>query len=111
MAWSIDARVPVQFGTLEDAAAEDALLVEGDGGVGTFLPAQGHPAACACCAGRSPAAAALDTLFQRRARGEIPFFRRVVAVTSSPEGDLEVWTALRSDPVVAARFRPYSGTS
>jgi hypothetical protein len=35
----------------------------------------------------------------------LPFFRRVVAVTRSAEGDMAVWTALRGDPLTAGRFR------
>lgn len=48
---------------------------------------------------------ALDRLFQRRARGDVAFFRQVLAVTATPEGDLEVWSALRGDVLVSARFR------
>lgn len=112
MTWSVDLRVPVRFGAVAEAGAADALLVEGGGvPVGEHpsevfaVGAPGHAPDCACCAPRSEAAAALNRLFQRRARGEVPFFRKVVAVTATPEGDLAVWTALRSDPVASARFR------
>jgi hypothetical protein len=111
MAWAIDARIPVRLGALADAADDDAVLVEGS------LPACAHPAerfdpappghapGCACCVPRSGAARALDRLFQRRARGEGPFFRRVLAVTATPEGDVEVSSALRDDNLASARFR------
>ncbi len=111
MTWSIDARIPVRLGSLGELGAGDAVLVQGAGEVGAgaverFEPEPlAHAAACGCCAGRSAAAQALDRLFQRRARGEVGFFRRVLAVTSSEAGDLEVWSALRNDAVASARFR------
>lgn len=113
MGWNIDARVPVLLGRLVDAEPEDALLVEGPTPeaacgralAGFELGASEHAAGCACCAPHSPVALALNALFQARAKGELPFFRRVVAVTHSAEGDIAVWTALRSDPLTAGRFR------
>lgn len=109
MAWSVDARVAVRFGGVGDAGEGDALLVEGgvpDGLTGEgFEVSVGHVAGCACCVPQSAAAAALARLFQRRARGEVPFFRRVVAVTATEAGDMAVWAAIRSDAVASARFR------
>ncbi len=112
MAWSVDARVAVRFGSLAEVGEDDALLVEGNAAVPDgcsaerFEPAAAdHLTGCACCAGRSPAASALALLFQRRARAEVPFFRRIVAITTTSDGDLEVWNALRSDPLASARFR------
>lgn len=111
MAWSVDARVPVVLGVPSDVGEADAVLVEraaalAGGAQESFLPVAGaHIAGCACCVARGPAAVALDRLFQRRVRGEIGFFRRVVVITATAEGDLEVWSALRNDPVVSARFR------
>lgn len=111
MTWSVDARVPVVLASLSEVREGDAILVEGapaamDGARESFLPAPGgHVAGCACCMARGSAAIALDRLFQRRARGEVGFFRRVVVVTATAEGDLDVWSALRNDPVASARFR------
>lgn len=110
MTWSVDARVPVLLASLSDIGEGDAALIEGAAGSGGdregFVPMPGaHAAGCACCVARGPAAVALDRLFQRRARGEIGFFRRVVVVTATVEGDMEVWSALRNDPVASARFR------
>ena len=111
MPWSIDARIPVRLGSVALAGTGDAILIEGtstpaDYPAEMFAPATtSHAPGCACCVARSPAAVALDRLFQRRARGEIGFFRRVIAVTASPEGDIAVWSALRDDPVASARFR------
>ncbi len=111
MSWSLDARIPVRLGAANPAEEDAAFLVEGVPGVAErpaegFTPeVSGHAPGCSCCAARSPAALALDRLFQRRARGEVTFFRRVIAVTSSPEGDMAVHAALQNDPVASARFR------
>jgi hypothetical protein len=120
MAWSIDARIPVTL--LPDAAAlpgamasgrPAALLAEGAAPepaaapvTGTFAPeATLHPAACACCAGRSPAAQALDRLFQDRVRGRVAWFDRVLVVTTTLQGRDELARALALDPLTTARFR------
>jgi hypothetical protein len=111
MTWSVDARVPVVLASLSEIGEGDAALIESAeaperGARESFLPVAGaHVAGCACCVARGPAAVALDRLFQRRARGEVGFFRRVVVVTATAEGDMEVWSALRNDPVASARFR------
>jgi hypothetical protein len=116
MAWNLDARIPVRFGPLDQAGGDDALIVEGGpaprtgaAAVAFELDGGGHPAGCACCVARSPAAQALYALFQARAKGEVPFFRRVLAVTRTPEGDLAVWSAVRNDPLAAGRFRLEDG--
>ena len=108
MGWSVDARVPVRFGSVADAAEGDAVLIEGD------APAPGcpvvrfgttdHPAGCACCVPRSGAAQALSALFLARAKGETPFFRRVLAV-AGPNGEAAVRAALQADAMVAGCFR------
>ena len=116
MAWKLDKRIPVRFGRLDEAGEDDALVIEGAAAPRTgaaavaFEPDGGiHRAGCACCAARSPAAQALNALFQARAKGEAPFFRRVLAVTRTPEGDLAVWSAVRNDPLTAGRFRLEDG--
>ncbi len=63
-----------------------------------------HAAGCACCQPRPPLAAALARLFLARARGEIPFFVRVV-VPCPPEREAALGATLAADPVTAARFR------
>ena len=97
MALMVDARVGVVFGAAFEAQEGDAVLSNG-------LADTGHPAGCACCTPRSAAADALSRLFLQRARGEVAFFRRVLVVTDEA-GKAAVRTALRSDPVVCARFR------
>jgi len=119
MSWSLDARIPVSF--LSDQAALAGVLAVGKPAAIVSLAPPGptpqgsvaavcfeagvmvHPVACACCQGaRSPAAQALDGLFQARARGASPWFDRVLVLAEA--GD-EVRAALREDSMAAARFR------
>ena len=131
MPWSLDARIPIVI--VADpaalAAALDTALAGGrpaavllgpkppassqpDGmplgavALASFdLSAAAHAAACACCAGRGPAAAALDRLFQARVRNACPWFELVVALAETPEAEAEIAAALTRDAVTAARFR------
>ena len=114
MVESPDDRVPVRFGSAEGAGRDDALLVEGDAvvpaghAVARFKLAPGligHPFGCACCVPRGPVAEALGRLFLARARGEVAFFRSVVAVVATPAGEAAVRAALAEDQVSAGRFR------
>ena len=98
MTWSVDARVPVRFGSPEEAGPEDVVVMEGD------LGSLGHVAGCACCVPRGGAGRALARLFEQRARGEVAFFRRVLIVASA-QGREAVTQALREDPVASGRFR------
>ena len=63
-----------------------------------------HRFGCACCAGRSAAAVALDRLFQARARGRAPWFDRV-AVMAGPAAQADVAAALGGDALTLARYR------
>lgn len=121
MTWSLDARIPLVI--VPDAAALEAALAGGKPAAvlaeappparpGTAvalasfdLSGPSHAAACACCGGRSAAAAALDRLFQARVRNACPWFERVVALAETPAARAEVEAALRDDAVTAARFR------
>src|SRR3954469_5670562 len=117
MAWSLDARIPLSFGTaaslVEAEAGATALLVEAPpeplppGAVGqvSFTPGPAHAPACGCCGGRSAAAVALDRLFQARVRGQCSWFDRVLAIVETPAAAAEIEAALRGDAVTAARFR------
>jgi len=108
-----EARIPVVFAA--DAAPEDAQLREGSGAAGPAIewftagaapPANpGHLAGCFCCTPRGAAGLALARLALARARGEAPFFRRVVVRTITAEGHAAVLRALATDPVAAARYR------
>lgn len=115
MAWSLDVRIPLSFGTaasLAEAGAT-ALLVEappdplppGAVAQASFAPGPAHAAACSCCGGRNAAATALDRLFQARVRAQCGWFDRVLAIVETPEAATEVVAALREDAVTAARFR------
>jgi hypothetical protein len=106
-------RIDLRFGAVGDAGPEDALLIEGDAPtdrpavVRFTLPLRiaAHPAGCSCCAPRGPVAEALGRLFLARARGEVPWFRGVVAAVVSEAGAEAVRAALTEDVVTAARFR------
>ena len=106
-----DDRVPVRLVTsvidmtdglvIADAATQlappaGARLVE--------FQAPSHAAGCACCAGRAPLASLLARLFTERARGDIPFFRIVVAV-SDASGLRTAREMMRTDPFLAGRYR------
>lgn len=112
MSFSLDARIPVIFGTPEQAGPDDAVLVEGGaepgpGAQASFQPAveTGHGAGCTCCLPRNQAGRALAALLQDRARGRVPFFNRVLACPTSDAGRAELEAALDRDPVAAACFR------
>lgn len=114
-----DARIPVTF--LPDAAALGAWLAAGgpaalltDGaevppGLAAsqrFTPQSAHRIGCACCAGRTAAAIALDRLFQGRARDPRRWFERVAVLAATPVARREAAAALEDDVLTLARFRP-----
>ena len=118
MAWSLDARIPLAMVPDEEALAASladdrltAVLAEapppprGRAVAVVSFDLSAHPGGCACCGGRSTAAAALDRLFQARVRGACGWFDRVVALADSDAARGEITAALRDDPVTAARFR------
>lgn len=116
----LDARTPVRLlppgaGAAERArAARPGAVVLAEAGAEGAEPAARfapgpHAAACACCAGRAPAALALDRLFLERVRGTRPWFDAVLAVTATPAGAAAVRDALAGDAVVAARYRLEGG--
>ncbi len=86
----IDARIPVVFGV--PPGENDAVLVPA---------AAVHPAGCACCLARGPAAAEFDRLFLDRVRGAVPWFTRVTVAHDDPA----VRATVQDDPVVSGRFR------
>jgi len=118
----VDARVPLRIGVLAEAGPDDALLVEGDGPapggppverfrlpVFVIGPAGPHRIGCACCVPRGPVAEALARLFLARARGDVGFFRSVLAVPLGAAGAAAIRAALESDQVSASRFRLLDG--
>jgi hypothetical protein len=120
MMTAVDDRVTVRFGSADAAGPDEALLVEGQAPAPAGHPEArfrlvpglaGHPAGCVCCTPRGPVAEALGRLFLARARGEVAFFRSVVAVVATPAGEATVQAALAEDQVSAARFRLVSSSS
>lgn len=121
MVWSLDARIPIVTVASEAALAEAlaagrpaAVLAEAPppempaGAVALVsfdLSGPTHAVGCACCAGRSPVAAALDRLFQARVRGNCGWFERVLALAETDAARAALAQAMRDDAVTAARFR------
>lgn len=106
---------PAGLGAALEGPGPAALLLEATAAAGRLpdaLPrtdfaatAARHVFGCACCAGRSPAAIALDRLFQQRVRGQCAWFERVVALVPGAEGAAMLRAALREDVLTAARYR------
>jgi hypothetical protein len=108
-----DDRVPVRMGDVVSAGPGEALLIEGDAPappgatVARFRlgAAGGHRAGCACCRTPGAAAEALARLYVGRARGDVAWFRAVVAVPETVAGQQAIATALQEDRLVVGRFR------
>ena len=102
----IDARIPVVFAPITPHPA-DYVLSEGTDFTPPDLVAAPHDTSCLCCAGgRNPVASLLGGLFFARARGTVPFFRRVVVHARTDAGRTAVALALADDPVASGCFRP-----
>ncbi|WP_249732147.1 hypothetical protein [Roseococcus sp. SDR] len=116
----MDARIPVSI-LPEPGALAAALAAGKPAAVVTLAPpgpmpegaacavtfeagVTAHAVACACCQGRSPAAQALDRLFQARVRGQARWFDRVLVLDEEGAGEA-VRAALTEDSLAAARFR------
>jgi len=106
-----DARIPVAFrgspGPNDAFLVQDGRNMPDSGYAVRFALAGGKPGhviGCACCTLRGPAADALGRMFMARARGEAPFFARVI-VLASPEGEAAIRDALAQDVVTQARYR------
>ena len=109
----MDARLPVRFGPLHSRTPTEAVLTDsGTPGPGAWAALAAaptaHPAGCACCLPRSPAAVALAALFRARATGASPPFAAVLAVLE-PGNQAALRAALETDPIASARFRLADG--
>jgi G3E family GTPase len=60
---------------------------------------------CVCCTVRGELAAAIKALHSRRARGEVPPFRRVVVESTGLADPLPVIATITADPVLKHHFR------
>lgn len=94
----MDMRIPVVIGGAPDATRGDVSLAVAE-------ELTNHATGCDCCVARSIAGTALGQLFLARARGETPWFTRVVATCPSAAAEASLRVALASDPVASARFR------
>lgn len=108
-----DARIPLRFAAAAEIGPGEAVLWEEAAPpqsgalppyavVARFRRAAVHVPGCFCCGGRGPAAVALGTLFQDRARGRVAWFTGVVAVVRDPAA---IAAELAGDVLVAARYR------
>lgn len=89
-----DHRVPVVFGPGETAKPSDAVL--------TAQPDAPHKAACLCCVPRGKLLESLGNLFIQRARGDVPWFDRVIIDTDDENACRALFS---NDSLIAARFR------
>ena len=62
-------------------------------------------AGCLCCTIRGELADSLSTLFLRRARGEVPLFRRVIIETTGLADPAPILQTLTGNALLAAYFR------
>ena len=119
----IDARIPVRIldpdASVPPARDDQVLLLPGGASAlrpepGWMLvlrlpePAMrplpgGHAPGCACCTGRAPSATSLTGLFQARARGQVGFFRALVAILPGQEA-ADLRDALVTDPFLSGCF-------
>ncbi len=63
------------------------------------------PGGCICCSVRSDLADTLRSLFQRRVRGQIAEFDRVVIETTGVAEPIPILQTLLTDALISARFR------
>jgi len=76
---------------LVETAEEDTILLEGG---------------CLCCATRGDLVRALRSLLDRRERGELPAYRRVILETSGLADPAPILQTLMSDPLRLSRYKP-----
>ncbi len=94
----MDMRIPVVIGRMDQFASGDVVLaISEDPG--------GHVPGCGCCQTRGMAGTALGRLFLARARGEQPWFTRVMAICATVAAEASLRAALADDPIASARFR------
>ncbi|MDL2171661.1 MULTISPECIES: hypothetical protein [Asaia] len=117
-----DGRIPLYILSERDAMPQELVRVQGEGAclavdterpggwavyrriAANALPGRVHARFCACCAGRSPVASALDQLFLDRIRGTSAHFVFVVIICGAGRlaGLMEL---LQQDAMVRSRYR------
>jgi G3E family GTPase len=63
------------------------------------------PSGCLCCTIRGELASAIKDLHSKRARGEVPAFRRVVVESSGLADPFPILSTVQADPVLRHHFR------
>jgi G3E family GTPase len=93
------ARTAVIINELGEVGLDHELVRIGGEGEAILLPS-----GCVCCTIRSDLADTLRDLFQKRVRGQIPDFDRVVLETTGLADPAPILHTLIGDPVTAARY-------
>lgn len=96
----------------DEAMGDSALLINefGDVGIDHLLVEEVAPdtvllpSGCVCCSIRGELKEALLSLLERRTRGEIPQFRRVILETTGLADPAPILATLSNDPQLRGRF-------
>lgn len=96
----------------DESLGDTALLINefGDVGIDHLLVEEVAPdtvllpSGCVCCSIRGELRDALSLLLERRARGEIPAFRRVILETTGLADPAPILATLNNDPHLRGRF-------
>ena len=92
-------RTAVIINELGEVGLDHGLVRIGGSGEAILLPS-----GCVCCTIRSDLADTLRELFQKRVRGQIPDFERVVLETTGLADPAPILHTLLADPITAARY-------
>ena len=92
-------RTAVIINELGEIGLDHDLIRLGGAGEAVLLPS-----GCVCCTIRSDLADTLRELFQKRVRGQIPDFERVVLETTGLADPAPILHTLIADPMTAARY-------
>ncbi|WP_062164050.1 hypothetical protein [Asaia bogorensis] len=117
-----DGRIPLYILSERDAMPQELVRIQGEGAclavdterpggwavyrriAANALPGRVHARFCACCAGRSPVASALDQLFLDRIRGTSRYFAFVI-LTCQACRVRDMAELLQQDAMVRSRYR------
>jgi len=93
------ARTAIIINELGEVGLDHELVRIGGAGEAIVLPG-----GCVCCTIRSDLADTLRELFQKRVRGQVPDFERVVLETTGLADPAPILHTLIGDPITAARY-------